>query len=67
MHASYCYHDSYQETVLVNDDMAFDAFHLYIAVNAIKGTVVTPADTLAVHNTNACLGILTVLDTNFFT
>ena len=61
MHASYCYHDSYQETVLVNDDMAFDAFHLFISVNAIKGT------TLAVHNTNACLGILTVLDTNFLT
>ena len=29
MHASYCYHNSYQETVLVNDDMPFDAFPFY--------------------------------------
>ena len=36
MHASYYYHNSYQKTVLVNDDMAFDTLHLFITVNPIK-------------------------------
>ena len=28
MHASYRYHDSYQETILVHDDMTFNALYL---------------------------------------
>ena len=67
MHASYRYHDGYQETVLVHDDMTFNALYLLIAVNAIKRTVVTPADALAVHDTHARFGFLTVLDTYFLT
>jgi hypothetical protein len=67
MYASYCYHDSYQETVLIHDDMTLNALHLLIAVNVIKRTVVTPADTLTVHNTHARFGFLTFLDTDFLT
>ena len=47
--------------------MSFDALHFLIVVNAVERTVVTPADTLAVHDTHARLGFLTALDTYFFT
>ena len=46
VHANYCYHDSYQETVLVDNDMPFDALHLLVAVNLVEGTVVAPANAL---------------------
>ena len=62
----YC-HDSYQEPVLVHDNMTLNALHLLIAVNAIERTVITPADTLTVHNANARFGLLTLLDTDFLT
>ena len=63
MHASYCYHNSYQEAVLVHDDMTLNAF----AVNAIERTVIALAYTLTVHNANARFGFLTLPDTDFLT
>mgnify|MGYP001778013491 CR=1 FL=1 len=61
MKEPYCH----QETVFVHDDVTFNALHLLVAVNSVERTVVIPADALTVHDSHACFGFLTTLDTCF--
>ena len=40
MNIGYCNHHCNKEAILVYNDMAFDAFHFFIAVNsALPGTI----------------------------
>lgn len=61
MHIGYGNHNGNKETLLVPYDMAFYSFNLFIPVNTVQGSIVTPFNALTVHDADTWLHTLTVL------
>jgi hypothetical protein len=51
MDISYCNHHCNKEAILVYNNMAFDAFHFFIAVNSVKRPVIALFNALAIYYT----------------
>ena len=49
MNIGYCNHHCNKGAILVYTNMAFDAFHFFIAVNSVQRLVIAPFNALAIY------------------
>ena len=67
MHVCYCDHNSYKKAILVYYDMTLYAFYLFISVNTVQGCIISPFDTLAIHDAYTWLHSLATFQTDMAT
>ncbi len=63
MYISYGNHNANKKTILIYYDMAFYTFYLFISINTIQESIVSPFDTLIIHDVYIWLPVLTSFHT----
>lgn len=63
MYTGYGHHNDNEEAILVYYDMTFYSLYLFILISAVQGNIVSPFDTLAIHDTDTWFLVLTAFDT----
>ena len=61
MNIGYCNHHCNKEAIFVYNNMAFDAFHFFIAINSVQRLVIASFNALAIYYAYTGFHVLTPL------